>query len=123
MNAKERYEVAAQVIERLAEKGYTMQDFSQFVRELGDREELVKENENGENLQQCVTRIICEIGVPAHIKGYQYLRCAICKAVEDSTVMSKITKTLYPTIAKEFDTTWKKWNAIFGSLLSLRGIE
>ena len=49
--------------------------------------------------------MIHEIGVPAHIKGYQYLREAIMMSVEDSSMISSITKILYPTIAKRFQTT------------------
>ena len=52
-----------------------------------------------------VTDIIHEIGVPAHIKGYQYLREAIIMAVLDMEVINGITKVLYPTIAKKFQTT------------------
>ena len=57
------------------------------------------------DLEQDVTDMIHEIGVPAHIKGYQYLREAIMMSVEDSTMISSITKILYPTIAKRFSTT------------------
>ena len=57
------------------------------------------------DLEQDVTDMIHEIGVPAHIKGYQYLREAIMMAVEDTSLLSSITKILYPTIAKRFDTT------------------
>ncbi len=57
------------------------------------------------DLEQDVTDMIHEIGVPAHIKGYQYLREAIMMSVEDTTMLSSITKILYPTIAKRFQTT------------------
>ncbi len=57
------------------------------------------------DLEQDVTNMIHEIGVPAHIKGYQYLREAIMMSVEDPTMISSITKILYPTIAKRFQTT------------------
>ena len=57
------------------------------------------------DLEQDVTNMIHEIGVPAHIKGYQYLREAIMMSVEDPTMISSITKVLYPTIAKRFQTT------------------
>lgn len=52
-----------------------------------------------------VTSIIHEIGVPAHIKGYQYLREAIMIAVDDMDVINAITKVLYPQVAKAFSTT------------------
>ena len=65
-----------------------------------------KINEKKEfDLEAEVTDMIHEIGVPAHIKGYQYLREAIIMSVEDSSVLSSITKILYPGIAKRFSTT------------------
>ena len=57
------------------------------------------------NLENDVTNIIHEIGVPAHIKGYQYLRDAIIMAIENREVINSITKVLYPTIAKMNETT------------------
>ena len=57
------------------------------------------------NLDSMVTSIIHEIGVPAHIKGYQYLREAIKIAVADMDVINAITKVLYPQVAKAFSTT------------------
>lgn len=52
-----------------------------------------------------VTSIIHEIGVPAHIKGYQYLREAILIAVEDMEVINAVTKVLYPEVARRYNTT------------------
>lgn len=57
------------------------------------------------SLENQVTEIIHEIGVPAHIKGYQYLRDAIILSVNDGEIMGSITKYLYPTIAKKYKTT------------------
>lgn len=57
------------------------------------------------NIESMVTGIIHEIGVPAHIKGYQYLREAIIIAVNDMDVINAITKVLYPQVAKTFGTT------------------
>lgn len=57
------------------------------------------------NLETDVTNIIHEIGVPAHIKGYQYLRDAIILSVNDMEMLNSITKILYPTIAKRHQTT------------------
>lgn len=54
------------------------------------------------NIEAMVTSIIHEIGVPAHIKGYQYLREAIMIAVQDMDVINAITKVLYPQVAKTF---------------------
>lgn len=58
-----------------------------------------------QTLEASVTTIIHEIGVPAHIKGYQYLREAIIIAVEDMEVINAVTKVLYPEVARRFDTT------------------
>lgn len=57
------------------------------------------------NLEGDVTNIIHEIGVPAHIKGYQYLREAIIMSVNDVEMLNSITKILYPSIAKKYQTT------------------
>ncbi len=57
------------------------------------------------SLETEVTQIIHEIGVPAHIKGYQYLREAIIMSVNDMDMLNSITKILYPEIAKKFQTT------------------
>ena len=58
-----------------------------------------------QSIESLVTGIIHEIGVPAHIKGYQYLREAIIIAVNDMDVINAITKVLYPQVAKTFQTT------------------
>ena len=57
------------------------------------------------DIESSITHIIHEIGVPAHIKGYQYLREAIMMTVEDREVINAVTKVLYPTVAKRFRTT------------------
>ncbi len=60
---------------------------------------------NRPNLEVMVTEIIHQIGVPAHIKGYHYLRDGIVPAVRDQNMINSVTKLLYPTIAKMHDTT------------------
>jgi len=57
------------------------------------------------DLETEITNMLHEIGVPAHIKGYQYLRFAIGLVVEDMAILNSITKTLYPEIAIKYDTT------------------
>ena len=57
------------------------------------------------DMEAQVTKIIHQIGVPAHIKGYQYLRYAIIMTIDDSDVINSVTKVLYPTVAKRFQTT------------------
>lgn len=58
-----------------------------------------------ENIEALVTNVIHEVGVPAHIKGYQYLREAIIMVINDIDVINQITKCLYPQIANKFHTT------------------
>ena len=71
-----------------------------------DRKIVAEEKRNEvHDLEKDVTEMIHEIGVPAHIKGYQYLREAIMMSVEDVEMLNSITKVLYPTIAKRFQTT------------------
>ena len=60
---------------------------------------------NQDNLEALVTNVIHEVGVPAHIKGYQYLREAIMLVVNDIDVINQITKQLYPEIAERYSTT------------------
>ena len=60
---------------------------------------------NQENLEALVTNVIHEIGVPAHIKGYQYLREAIMMVIQDIDIINQITKQLYPDIAEKYRTT------------------
>ena len=61
--------------------------------------------EGGQRLARVVTDIIHEIGVPAHIKGYQYLREAIILTINDMDAINAVTKVLYPEVAKKFSTT------------------
>lgn len=57
------------------------------------------------DLEGIVTNMLHEIGIPAHIKGYHYLRDSILMAIEDMDVLNAITKILYPTVAKRYQTT------------------
>ena len=65
----------------------------------------VDSDETFNKLEVMVTKTIHEIGVPAHIKGYQYLRTSIIMAVNDMDILNSITKQLYPSIAKMYETT------------------
>ena len=66
---------------------------------------LDKETYIEQNLETDVTQMLHEIGIPAHIKGYQYLRDAIILSVSDKEMLGSVTKILYPTIAKKRQTT------------------
>ncbi|MGM9658158.1 MAG: sporulation transcription factor Spo0A [Eubacteriales bacterium] len=57
------------------------------------------------DLEAQVTKIIHQIGVPAHIKGYQYLRTAIIMTINDNDIINSVTKVLYPSVAKQYGTT------------------
>lgn len=64
-----------------------------------------KQEKNEDNLEALVTNVIHELGVPAHIKGYQYLREAIMMVINDIDIINQITKQLYPEIAEKYKTT------------------
>lgn len=57
------------------------------------------------SLEEKITEIIHDVGVPAHIKGYQYLRESILMSIEDMDMLNSVTKVLYPEVAKKFQTT------------------
>ena len=71
-----------------------------FSYSVGEYDEL-----SSNDIEAQVTKIIHQIGVPAHIKGYQYLRTAIILTVNDSEIINSVTKILYPTVAKKYQTT------------------
>ena len=83
-----------------AKGGFTSREIkSQYI-------ELAPESKKDENnLEALVTNVIHEVGVPAHIKGYQYLREAIMMVVNDIDIINQITKQLYPEIAEKYKTT------------------
>ena len=58
-----------------------------------------------QSIESIVTEIIHQIGIPAHIKGYQYLREAIILTINDMDIINAVTKVLYPAVAKKFGTT------------------
>lgn len=89
------------IIHRIRKAVYGMEGRPEHYDEQGDD---VKENPV-HNLETDVTAIIREIGIPAHIKGYQYIREAIMMTVSDMNLLNYITKLLYPTIAKKYKTT------------------
>ena len=92
------------IINRIKRVGKTIQkqnhDFTETVDVIESKGEKTEAD-----LETDVTNIIHEMGVPAHIKGYQYLRDAIVMSVLDMDMLNSITKILYPTIAKKYQTT------------------
>ncbi len=96
------------LIKRIREiKFYRPQESNNFITKSTQQSyiEIAEEGDKEKNLEALVTNLIHEVGVPAHIKGYQYLREAIMMVVEDIDVINQITKSLYPQIAYKFNTT------------------
>ncbi len=62
-------------------------------------------NFSGSNMEVKITQILHQIGVPAHIKGYHYLRSSIMMSIENPDIINSVTKQLYPSVAKIFETT------------------
>ena len=58
--------------------------------------------------QMYVTKLLLSLGVPAHLKGYHYLRSAILRSEQDIEVVSSVTKLLYPDVAREYNTSVQK---------------
>ena len=91
-------------------KPYNMESLCEHINSLAKSRELVGVNPDNSDdktpdIETQVTKIIHQIGVPAHIKGYQYLRTAILLTVNDSDIINSVTKILYPSVAKKYQTT------------------
>ena len=69
---------------------------------------IVSKNELDKEIEEKITNIFITVGIPAHIKGYQFLREAIKLAMENPDIINSITKKLYPSIAERFDTSASK---------------
>ena len=112
------------------------------IRQIGalpsQEEVLLPARTSDANLEAAVTEIIHEIGVPAHIKGYQYLREAIILTINDMDIINAVTKVLYPEVAKKFGTTpsrverairhaievaWDRGRLDFAEILRLHRVE
>ena len=72
---------------------------------IGQKNVTVERNNSDEAILQTITNLLHEIGVPAHLKGYAYLREAIYKSIKNVCVLNSITKSLYPDVAKKFGST------------------
>lgn len=73
-----------------------------------EKEEDLKQKQNEKQLDEKISNIFISIGIPAHIKGYQFLREAVKLAVEEPEIIGSITKRLYPAIAEKFETSSSK---------------
>lgn len=69
------------------------------------QKEKLSEEKTMQDVEIVVTDVIHQLGVPAHIKGYHYLRAAIIASLEDRELLESITKALYPTVAEKYNTT------------------
>ena len=90
-------------------KPYNIESLCRHINSLarsrdGETQTEVQEDK-GPDMESQVTKIIHQIGVPAHIKGYQYLRTAILMTIDDNDIINSVTKILYPSVAKQYQTT------------------
>ena len=84
----------------------TMSESSKLYEVRGTKYISARQNKRvGEPVEVKVTNLIHDLGVPAHIKGYQYLREAIIASVDNEEMINAVTKTLYPLLSKKFNTT------------------
>ena len=94
-------------------KPYNMESLCQHINSLATNRsakgilptDTQEKEDSSPDIESQITRIIHQIGVPAHIKGYQYLRTAILLTVRDSEMINSVTKILYPSVAKKYSTT------------------
>ena len=105
------YKIADRLVLRILDLPYEERKVKELIEDVmksrknDNYQKLTENSADGSALESVVTDIIHEIGVPAHIKGYQYLRSAILMAVNDMDILNSITKQLYPSIAEEYNTT------------------
>ena len=88
-------------------KPYNIESLCEHINSLASRREVSggEPQDRTPDIETQVTKIIHQIGVPAHIKGYQYLRTAILLTVKDNDIINSVTKVLYPSVAKKYQTT------------------
>ena len=94
-------------------KPFSYKHLAERISSITSSNRIVYGNSNGisrlygaeKNMETKVTDLLLKLGVPAHIKGYQYLREAILMATEEPDIINAVTKELYPTVAKKYDTT------------------
>ena len=111
---KPEFIVVSDVYNRFVERQVIENGASYFIKNPCDANSiepiikaLVHKNDNSScnDIEIIVTDVIRELGVPAHIKGYYYLRCAIINSIKDFRLMECVTKQLYPFVAQQFNTT------------------
>lgn len=92
-------------VDYLAVEPVQLESFSNVLKEMALSSDDVIDNNYDPNLDGEITDILHEVGVPAHIKGYLYLREAITMVYHNLDILGSITKVLYPDVAKKFNTT------------------
>ncbi|MBP3504538.1 MAG: sporulation transcription factor Spo0A [Bacilli bacterium] len=92
-------------VDYLAVEPVQLESFSNILKEMALSSDDVIDNNYDPNLDGEITDILHEVGVPAHIKGYLYLREAITMVYHNLDILGSITKVLYPDVAKKFNTT------------------
>ena len=92
-------------LKELGKEGWSLKELLEATGLYAIDETVVKAEKKRNAMLWRITEILQEIGIPAHIKGYSYIRYAIERSVEDRNVIYAITKVLYPEIAKQFKTT------------------
>ena len=94
------------VLEECRKRNITVDDLLEVIGLAISNKPVVEETAKEENLEKRLSIMFKEIGIPAHIMGYQYLRYSIIYvAEEDPEAISMVTKVLYPTVAKKYGTT------------------
>ena len=87
-------------------KPFEVSDLAERIIHISNLSGYQKNNKNSENeIEVRITEILHQIGVPAHIKGYHYLRNSIMKSVNNPEIINAVTKELYPYVARNFKTT------------------
>ncbi|MBQ9318641.1 MAG: sporulation transcription factor Spo0A [Bacilli bacterium] len=86
-------------------KPFDFMDFEKRILELFDKKESKNLDLRYNNIQMSITKILHELGIPSHIKGYQYIREGVGIIFEHPETIGGITKELYPELAEKFDTT------------------
>lgn len=93
------------ILEECRKRGLTLEDLLESASDSIEINEVSEESGTEIKIEKKVTELIKEVGVPAHIKGYQYVRYSIIYALENPEVIGSVTKLLYPSVAKEYKTT------------------
>lgn len=86
-------------------KPFEMSVLTDRINDAVNRGSISLQKQTGKRMEITVTEIIHQLGVPAHIKGYQYLRTAILESIYDEEKLESVTKVLYPTVALMYKTT------------------